>query len=60
MLTATANGLDTTLVNGLQILPAWQEYVHNPSGKVLGAFGVVLSISHLRLRADLRLCPRVD
>lgn len=53
MLTATANGLDTTLVNGLQILPAWQEYVHNPSGKVLGAFGMVLSISHLRLRADL-------
>jgi len=40
ILTATVNGLDTTLVNGLQILPAWQEYVHDPNGKILGTFHV--------------------
>jgi hypothetical protein len=38
ILTATANGLDSSLANGLQILPAWQKYAHNPNGKILGAF----------------------
>ncbi|KAI0784259.1 general substrate transporter [Abortiporus biennis] len=36
LLTASINGLDSSLVNGLQILPGWQDYFHNPSGKTLG------------------------
>ncbi|KAF9648736.1 general substrate transporter [Thelephora ganbajun] len=36
ILTVTMYGLDASLVNGLQILPAWQEYVHDPNGKTLG------------------------
>jgi len=38
ILTATVNGLDTSLVNGLQILPAWQEYVRTTNGMILGGF----------------------
>ncbi len=57
LLTASINGLDSSLVNGtftamplksnrpanalcetgLQILPAWKTYFHDPSGKTLGA-----------------------
>ncbi|TFK94102.1 general substrate transporter [Polyporus arcularius HHB13444] len=36
LLTASINGLDSSLVNGLQILPAWKSYFHDPSGKTLG------------------------
>jgi hypothetical protein len=36
LLTAWSNGLDSSLINGLQILPAWQAYFHNPDGKILG------------------------
>ncbi|KAI0091287.1 general substrate transporter [Irpex rosettiformis] len=36
LLTAPINGFDSSLVNGLQILPAWQEYFHHPNGKTLG------------------------
>ncbi|KAI0342860.1 general substrate transporter [Trametopsis cervina] len=36
LLTAPINGFDSSLVNGLQILPAWQDYFHHPNGKTLG------------------------
>ncbi|KAI0671714.1 general substrate transporter [Trametes maxima] len=36
LLTASINGLDSSLVNGLQILPAWQEFFKHPNGKALG------------------------
>lgn len=36
LMTSSINGLDSSLVNGLQILPAWQDYFHNPNGKILG------------------------
>ncbi|KAG7089581.1 hypothetical protein E1B28_011248 [Marasmius oreades] len=36
LLTAVVNGIDSSLVNGLQILPDWQEFFGHPSGKVLG------------------------
>ncbi|KAH7921039.1 general substrate transporter [Leucogyrophana mollusca] len=36
LLSAAANGLDSSMLNGLQILPAWQDYFHTPSGKTLG------------------------
>jgi len=36
LLTASINGLDSSMVNGLQILPGWQDYFRHPSGKALG------------------------
>ncbi|KAL7279182.1 hypothetical protein ACG7TL_007022 [Trametes sanguinea] len=36
LLTASINGLDSSLVNGLQILPAWQDFFKHPDGKTLG------------------------
>ena len=42
MITATMNGFDSSLVNGLQIIPSWQDYYKNPSGKILGVFHVLL------------------
>ncbi|GLB40429.1 putative sugar (and other) transporter [Lyophyllum shimeji] len=36
LLSSVVNGLDSSLVNGLQIIPAWQDYYHHPTGKTLG------------------------
>ncbi|EJF64973.1 general substrate transporter [Dichomitus squalens] len=36
LFTASINGLDSSLVNGLQILPAWQDYFDHPNGRTLG------------------------
>ncbi|KAH9481375.1 Lactose permease [Psilocybe cubensis] len=36
LLTSVINGLDSSLVNGLQISPDWQDYFGNPRGKTLG------------------------
>ncbi|KAH7915610.1 hypothetical protein BJ138DRAFT_1132510 [Hygrophoropsis aurantiaca] len=36
LLSAAANGLDSSMLNGLQILPAWQDYFQTPKGKTLG------------------------
>ncbi|KIM39830.1 hypothetical protein M413DRAFT_184713 [Hebeloma cylindrosporum] len=36
LMTSVINGLDSSLVNGLQISPDWQEYFHHPTGKTLG------------------------
>ncbi|KAG1886978.1 hypothetical protein F4604DRAFT_1225062 [Suillus subluteus] len=36
LLSSVLNGLDSSILNGLQILPGWQEYFHNPQGKTLG------------------------
>ncbi|EAU85390.1 hexose transporter [Coprinopsis cinerea okayama7 len=39
LLTSVVNGLDSSLVNGLQILPAWTEYFNDPKGVLLGIVG---------------------
>ncbi|KAJ7650242.1 general substrate transporter [Roridomyces roridus] len=44
LLTSTANGLDSSLINGLQILPDWQEYFHHPQGTMLGVINSAQSI----------------
>ncbi|KAL0580965.1 hypothetical protein V5O48_001057 [Marasmius crinis-equi] len=36
LLTAVTNGIDSSLVNGLQILPDWQDFFGHPSGPTLG------------------------
>jgi len=47
LLTSSVNGLDSSLVNGLQILPDWQEYFGNPTGKVLGLVNCAQNIGGL-------------
>jgi len=36
LITSIANGLDSSLVNGLQILPEWGQYFQEPKGAILG------------------------
>ncbi|KAG0698505.1 hypothetical protein DFH29DRAFT_983856 [Suillus ampliporus] len=36
LLSSTLNGLDSSIINGLQILPGWQEYFDTPQGMKLG------------------------
>jgi len=36
LLTGCINGYNSSLVNGLQILPAWRQHFLNPHGKILG------------------------
>ncbi|KAF8910671.1 hypothetical protein CPB84DRAFT_1764320 [Gymnopilus junonius] len=36
LMTSVVNGIDSSLVNGLQILPGWQSYFHFPKGRTLG------------------------
>ncbi|KAJ7139463.1 general substrate transporter [Mycena epipterygia] len=47
LLTSSANGLDSSLINGLQILPDWQEYFHHPQGRILGVINSAQSIGGL-------------
>ncbi|KIJ14336.1 L-arabinose isomerase [Paxillus involutus ATCC 200175] len=36
LFSSVVNGLDSSTLNGLQILPGWQDYFHDPQGKILG------------------------
>ncbi|KAH8099937.1 hypothetical protein BXZ70DRAFT_194415 [Cristinia sonorae] len=47
LLTAVINGLDSSLVNGLQILPDWQRSFDNPNGKTLGLISAAQVIGSL-------------
>ncbi|KAJ6576457.1 general substrate transporter [Mycena vulgaris] len=47
LLTSSANGLDSSLINGLQILPDWQEYFHHPHGRILGVINSAQSLGGL-------------
>ncbi|KAJ7170699.1 general substrate transporter [Mycena crocata] len=44
LLTSSANGLDSSLINGLQILPDWQNYFHYPQGRILGVINSAQSL----------------
>lgn len=39
LLTSVTNGLDSSLINGLQILPDWQSFFGYPEGRNLGLIG---------------------
>ncbi|KAI5826868.1 hypothetical protein K523DRAFT_322607 [Schizophyllum commune Tattone D] len=54
LLTAFVNGLDSSLVNGLQILPDWQNYFDHPHGRTLGLINSAQNIGGL---AALPLTP---
>lgn len=47
LVTSAVNGLDSSLINGLQILPGWQRYFHYPSGKLLGLINSAQFIGNL-------------
>ncbi|KAF9468077.1 general substrate transporter [Collybia nuda] len=47
LLSSSVNGLNSSLVNGLQIIPAWQEYFNHPSGKTLGLINAAQNIGCL-------------
>ncbi|KAJ7158744.1 general substrate transporter [Mycena filopes] len=47
LLTSSANGLDSSLINGLQILPDWQFFFHYPRGRMLGVINSAQSIGGL-------------
>lgn len=47
LLSSVLNGLDSSILNGLQILPGWQEYFHNPQGKTLGLINSAEAIGAL-------------
>ena len=36
MLVSTALGMDSSLINSLQILPQWQNYYNSPGGTTVG------------------------
>lgn len=47
LMTSAVNGLDSSLINGLQILPGWQRYFDHPSGKLLGFINSAQFIGNL-------------
>ncbi|KAF9457782.1 general substrate transporter [Collybia nuda] len=47
LMSSSVNGLNSSLVNGLQIIPAWQEYYNYPEGKTLGLINSAQSIGCL-------------
>jgi len=51
---SATTGYDGSMLNGLQILPVWQDYFKHPSGSTLGLFGSIYSIGSL---VSLPLAP---
>ncbi|KIJ62813.1 hypothetical protein HYDPIDRAFT_93346 [Hydnomerulius pinastri MD-312] len=47
LLSAAVNGLDSSMLNGLQILPGWQNYFHTPEGRILGLINSAQGIGAL-------------
>ncbi|ORX38020.1 general substrate transporter [Kockovaella imperatae] len=44
LITSMTNGYDGSMMNGLQSLPYWEDYFHNPQGGLLGLFNAIQSI----------------
>ncbi|KAK8217256.1 hypothetical protein M8818_001509 [Zalaria obscura] len=55
-LASATTGYDGSMLNGLQILPIWQNYFNHPSGSLLGLFGSIYSIGSL---AGLPIAPYI-
>ncbi|CCO29585.1 Lactose permease [Rhizoctonia solani AG-1 IB] len=47
LITSSANGFDSSMMNGLQIVPDWQYYFGNPSGSTLGMLNAIQNIGVL-------------
>ncbi|KAK5131131.1 hypothetical protein LTR08_001279 [Meristemomyces frigidus] len=46
-LASATTGYDGSMLNGLQILPVWENYFNHPTGSILGLFGSIYSIGCL-------------
>ncbi|KDR76241.1 hypothetical protein GALMADRAFT_225930 [Galerina marginata CBS 339.88] len=47
LMTSVVNGIDSSLVNGLQILPEWQSYFKFPKGRTLGVINSAQFLGNL-------------
>ncbi|KAJ7659244.1 general substrate transporter [Mycena polygramma] len=47
LITSSTNGYDGSMVNGLQSLPQWEEYFHNPTKGKLGLLSAIQNIGAL-------------
>jgi len=47
LMTSVVNGIDSSLVNGLQLLPDWQTYFGHPKGKTLGVLNSAQFIGNI-------------
>ncbi|KAB5596153.1 Lactose permease [Ceratobasidium theobromae] len=47
LITSSANGFDSSMMNGLQIVPDWQYYFGNPTGSTLGMLNAVQNLGVL-------------
>ncbi|RFU35585.1 hypothetical protein B7463_g818, partial [Scytalidium lignicola] len=54
---SATTGYDGSMLNGLQILPVWQDYFNHPTGSILGLFGSIYSIGSL---AGLPFAPLIS
>ncbi|KAJ8506878.1 hypothetical protein ONZ45_g8969 [Pleurotus djamor] len=54
LMTSSVNGLDSSLVNGLQIIPDWQDFFNHPTGVSLGLINSAQAMGGL---AGLPLTP---
>ncbi|KAF2096612.1 general substrate transporter [Rhizodiscina lignyota] len=55
-MSSATTGYDGSMLNGLQILPVWQDYFQHPHGSLLGLFGSIYSIGNL---AGLPFAPYI-
>ncbi|PMD40051.1 MFS general substrate transporter [Hyaloscypha variabilis F] len=47
VLTSATNGYDGSMMNGLQSLPQWEHYYHNPSPSQLGLLNCIMSVGSI-------------
>jgi sugar porter (SP) family MFS transporter len=47
LITSSTNGYDGSMMNGLQSLPQWENYFHNPTGGKLGLLNAIQNIGAL-------------
>ncbi|KAI0303757.1 hypothetical protein B0F90DRAFT_1708808 [Multifurca ochricompacta] len=52
LLTSCINGYDSSIVNGLQILPSWKKQFHDPRGGTLGMISSAQMIGSLVVRSS--------
>lgn len=57
LITSSANGFDSSMMNGLQIVPDWQYYFGNPTGSTLG---MVNAVQNLGVLVALPMAPYVS
>ncbi|VDB83240.1 unnamed protein product [Peniophora sp. CBMAI 1063] len=47
LITSSTNGYDGSMMNGLQSLPQWTRFFHNPEGSILGLLNAIQNIGSL-------------